>query len=360
MKIKTEVIKEMINKVYKGVGNNKLIPITGLITVLLENKVFSLISTTGQSQLIVKTETDEDDFVVSVKADVLYELIQKTTSEFMTLNIQENGLEVSGNGRYLIDIPLDEEGKVIKINFNQIEKSKVIDKINMKELRYAINIHKPSVAETMDVYSLTGFYFEPEIMITTNALVACVSNITYFKNKKILIPNDIVKLFDVFGDTDVKFTFDKELNFEINADNIILCGKLMEEVESYPVTAIQNLANSESNNYVKINKKELLQAVDRLNIFVDEYDKNAVRVVFSEKALRLKNLKDSSFEILDVIETNIKKDTSVTLDVCLFENQLNAYPEDIVSIYFGAKNSIKLISENRSQIIATLIDEGKK
>lgn len=359
MKIKTEIAKEMISKVYKGVGNNKIIPITGFISVIVENKTFYFISTTGQSQVIARNQTDEQDFSVSVRADILYSLIQKTTSEFIVFSIEGNGLEIVGNGKYLLDIPVDENGDVIIIKPNRVDTTAKAHKIDMKVLRNCLNIHKPSVAETIDMYSLTGFYFSTENVITTNAFVACVSHEKYFSDEPLLIPYEVVQLFDVFGDNKVEFFIDKNLNFEVRTAEVILCARLMDEVSEYPVGAVLKLVDSKVNSSISIDKKILMEAVSRVNLFVDEFDKNAVKLTFTKNNLQLDNLKNSGHENVVTISTDIKEQFAITVNIVLFENQLNAYPGEKVQMNIDSKNSIKLISENRTQIIATLIDEGE-
>jgi hypothetical protein len=352
-----------MTKVIKGAGNNKLIPITGLVMIKLFGKVFSLTTTTGESQLVVSVndDSDESEFLVSVKADIFNSLVQKTTSEFIVMDLTEKGLEVRGNGTYMIEVPFDEESKIIEIPIINVGDTEKVINIDMKELKQSLSIHKPAVSDSAEVYCLTGYYFD-ETVITTNALVACSSNVNYF-GKKVLISSAVVGLFEVFEDITIDFKFCSNNAFSINSGNVCLYGKFMDEVDTYPVVAIENLINTEMKSFVKVNKKEILQAVDRLNIFVEEYDKNAINILFDNGFITLNNAKNSSTETVAVKETNLKanKDSfKCTVDVELFKLQLNAYPEDIVEISFGSNRALKLKSEKRCQIIALLLDEVKK
>ena len=60
MKIKTEILKEMVSKSIKGSSQNKLLPITNYIGIEVKNKILTLITTDGNNQLKIKQEIELD------------------------------------------------------------------------------------------------------------------------------------------------------------------------------------------------------------------------------------------------------------------------------------------------------------
>ena len=60
MKISTVKLQSMMNKVIKGVGNNKLIPITSLIGITAEDGTLTIVSTDDTNYLYVSEVLDNE------------------------------------------------------------------------------------------------------------------------------------------------------------------------------------------------------------------------------------------------------------------------------------------------------------
>ena len=108
--IKTVKLKEMVAKAVKGVGNNKLIPLTSLMAIELKDATLTLITTDATNYLYISEDkVVGEDFYVVVDANVFSKLISKMTCEDVTLEIKSDiiALQVKGNGTYKIELPLD-------------------------------------------------------------------------------------------------------------------------------------------------------------------------------------------------------------------------------------------------------------
>ena len=115
--LKTEKLKEMVSRAVKGVGNNKLIPLTSLMAIEVKDNKLTLITTDATNYLYVcEDKIVADDFYVVVDANVFSKLISKMTCENVTLEVSSGiwVLNVKGNGNYKIELPLDENGEPIK------------------------------------------------------------------------------------------------------------------------------------------------------------------------------------------------------------------------------------------------------
>ena len=88
--IKTQELQEMVGRSIQCVTNNKLIPLTSLMSISVKSAVL-LLTTTDATNFYYnysKTKVDCEDFEVSVLADLFTKLIQKTTSENVTIEIE--------------------------------------------------------------------------------------------------------------------------------------------------------------------------------------------------------------------------------------------------------------------------------
>ena len=85
--ISTVKLQEAVSKAIKGVGNNKLIPLTSLMCVEVINSEMTLITTDATNYLYVKENVNSDDFYAVIDANTFAKLISKMTCENVVLNI---------------------------------------------------------------------------------------------------------------------------------------------------------------------------------------------------------------------------------------------------------------------------------
>ena len=103
-KVKTTILQEMVSKAVKGASCNRMIPITGLIEIKVNDGVLSLTTTDATNTLILsKKDIPGDDFYAVVPIDIFSKLVAKTTAEYISLAVDDGILEITGNGSYRMD-----------------------------------------------------------------------------------------------------------------------------------------------------------------------------------------------------------------------------------------------------------------
>ena len=113
--LNTGLLQTMVAKSMKGASCNKMIPITGLMAIQLKDHKLTLITTDATNYLyITEDKVDGEDFYVVVQADMFSKLVSKLTCENVTLVVADNTLNIKGNGNYKIELPLNEDGELIK------------------------------------------------------------------------------------------------------------------------------------------------------------------------------------------------------------------------------------------------------
>ena len=92
LKLQTSVVKTLTSKVVKGMGNNKMLPITEMIGINIENNVLSFVSTDGKNtvQSHFKLEEPTENISFAINGNSFAKLVQKTTTESVTLSIEED------------------------------------------------------------------------------------------------------------------------------------------------------------------------------------------------------------------------------------------------------------------------------
>ena len=358
MKIKTEVLQKMVAKAIQGSSNNRMIPISSLIGIELKDKTLILRTTDGSNQLKISQEieliaSDEKfdlDFYTIVDTEIFSKLVGKTTKGEITLENKENYLLFTGNGDYKLDIAINEEGEMVRFpDVKNIEKE--AEEIDVKALKEALEISKSSVAKTMEVPCLTGYYIATDKVISTDRQLVCDFKKELVK-EPLLISSEMAELLKLIDEEKVNL-LKEDNNLIFYTDTITISGKELEGKEIYPVQAIDNLTKLEYSNSITVNRQELLNVIDRMSLFVSDYDKNGVHLAFTKEALLVKSQKSNAQELLDA-ECTSEEEYNVLVDIEMFKNQLESLQEENVTIYFGQDKSIELKEKDIILVLSLL------
>lgn len=356
LKLQTSVVKTLTSKVVKGMGNNKMLPITEMIGINIEDNVLSFISTDGKNtvQSHYKLEEPAEDISFAINGNSFAKLVQKTTTESVTLSIEEDKLTFKGNGTYKFSLTLDEEGEVVKIDPIKINKEEfegdAVQEITTRNLKDAYNINKSSIAITNEYPAYTGFYFDESGVITTNSLKICFFKQPLFKNKLLLKPS-FVSLFSLLDGEKVK-VYQTSSEIFIVSDDVTLKSEKMIEIEDFPVDNIKPFLENEMPYNVKLNKQALLNLLERISVFVSPFDKNSIKLDFLKEGLRVWTLDGVNNEIIPYVNADKFSEASLLVDVINFKELVSSNPDVELTLTYGSPNAMKLTFGNVTQVIA--------
>jgi DNA polymerase III sliding clamp (beta) subunit (PCNA family) len=363
LKIKTTELQGMISKAIECVSNNKLIPITSLISIRVENKKLILATTDYTNYLYVTSTSlvECEDFEVSVFADTLAKLIQKMTSEYteFIVNEGENILTIKGNGTYKMELPLDETGKPIKFPKKVDRDSLVITDfdfdVKISTIRSLINVNKSAMATDMNLPVLVNYYCGEQV-ITSNRKTCCWNPVNEFKKPMLISPRLMELLSVVSGDKITVHFVSSEGTAEHSevvflTDSDLIYAPISEGIETFPIVPLSNLINSEFNSMVTLPRKEILDVIDRLSLFVSSYDKKAINLVFSDEGLLLSSKKSSGSELVKCKGGNNIVPFSCAINIEFFQAHLSSQDSELVDIYYGSPTAIKLVSGDIINVI---------
>ena len=366
MKIKSEVLQRMVAKVVQGCSNNKMLPLTSLIGITCCDGLLTLTTTDGSCVFEVKEKVAELDgagnFYSIVNAEQFAKLISKTTKEYVELHNNENYLEVVGNGTYKLDIAINEEGQLVQFKPEPVisENTKQFE-VNIADLQNAIKVAKASIAKTMEIPFLTGYLICDEVVTTDRQLVC--------KLEKLILPEpvlissvmaDLLMLFDL--DADDKLVLYKQDNtLMFSCKKYCLFGNELEGKEDFVdkiVIAINNLTSLAYTNTATVSKQELLGILDRMEVFVSDYDKNSVFLRFdsASHSMQVQSRKSNAIEELRLKDTDVVGDFEYLVDIEMLKSQLQSLSSDEVHIQYGNQKSIQL-KENELTLVIALLDK---
>lgn len=360
--LKTAKLKEMVSRAVKGVGNNKLIPITGLMSVGLKDGELTIITTDGTNYLYVKAnKIVGDNFNVTVSADVFSKLISKMTSEDVTFDFRPDitMLEITGNGKYRIELPLDEDGQLIKypdpvekLGFDSDKYDTTV--LNRSTVQVILETLKSALAVTMENPCYTGYYVGDQVVATDTYKIASMG-VKIFDSPRLLSP-EFMNLLGVINT--------EKINVSIMGDKIVcstpdctVYGVVMDCIDEYSIDAISGLLDTEFDSFCSIPKTAFVQLLDRLSLFVGAYDKNEIRLTFTRDGLHVSSKASTGVEIIKYISSENFIDYTCTIDIEMLMQEVKAIQSDVIELHYGTDNAIKLVDGNITIIVALLEEE---
>lgn len=355
MKLRTELLKDMISKSVKAASDNKLIPITSLIKIEAKDGEIILETTDATNYLYVKGKTESADSLYAVVGvDIFSKLVAKTTSEFIELSVANDMplLKVRGNGDYTIEMPLDENGGLI-VYPDPVSEIKGIDFEDTVKRLVVSNILtsvKPSLATTYENPCYIGYYIGSRVLATDSYKIAGLKEA--FCTKETLVSPEVMDLLGVMTADTIKVEAHNN-QFVYRTDDVIVYGPEMGGKEDFAVEPIENLLDTVFEYSCKLDKNIFLSVLDRLSLFISPYDKNAVRLTFAKDGLQISSKASSGIEVIPY-KDGFAGSFTCDIDIEMLTQEVKAVQSDTVSLQYGEDNAIKLEDGNLSIVVALL------
>lgn len=358
-KVSTNVFKQLVSKAVKGAGMNPSITSSRLLAIELKNNVLTLVTTDGCAYLEVScSDIAGGDFYAMVDVDTFAKLINKMTSEELTLAIEDNRLVVTGNGVYDFAMCFegDELARFKDYHFETGENSYVM---NTNVLKTILKTNKATVCTNTEMPELIAYHFGPMGVLTTNRTCASLTKAN-FTDISFLLPVRTVALMEVLSGTEIKF-YVTETNVKIVSDDVTIYSPKKVETErgkKFPVEVLTNMFSNElAEDYVVLNRTSFISALERLLLVSDKYNQNLLELTFTETFLGLRNVRSSNVgsgvETLEYTTNNLKNPMVVKLTGTVLLNDLKAIMDDDIKIHLkGSTAPIVIDNENICLLIS--------
>lgn len=344
--ISTEVLKRLVSKAMKGVREDKTKPLTSLICLRLENDILTAITTDGTNYLYTKESCKGSDFYTVVGAERFSKLVSKLTCETTELKVTKNALEVNGNGKYKIEIPLDEGEPIAYPDpVAELELGDAV-RVNRSDIKAILSSCKFSLATGEGVPCYKGYYVGESVTTTNNHVMSSL-HINLLGTTALISPR-MMDLVNV-GTAKTLLTYILEDMVVWESSDCVVYGPFMEGVEDYPIEGIKNYINQKMDSCCAVDKKTLLDALDRITLFVNE---DVIKMTFTDEGLRIESDQSASVETVPYLETMNFEPFSQSIDVSEFIKVVKVYPIDSVELQYGSERALKLDAGNLIFVIA--------
>lgn len=364
MIIRNEDLKDICNKILYAFDptSSDIVQIKGVDNYLHMS--------VGNGEYFVEVKLnmyEEVDFNATINGDIFLKLISKITSDTVEFNTKDNFLVIKGDGSYKLPLIYknDKMLEVSKINIsNVINNFKISSNILNSIYQYDDKDLKKFVIDNVQ----TLYYLDKDgcIKFTSTAYVNSFSlpeAITLFLTKK------VVKLFKLFNvDDEIDFTLGKDDNngFIVNklmlkSNNICIMTLLPLEdslISRIPVNFIREKANHKYSYNIMINKSAILNAINRLSLFMSPEILSNYNVIFKfndDRIIIFDNSESNSEEIY-LLDGSISFDDKIKLNILDFKSALSNFKEDNITMSFD-DNSIVVLKNNYISLIVPGIEE---
>lgn len=355
MSIQTVRFQELVAKSAKGASENKLLPITSLMALELKDGVLTLTTTDSSNTLkVIADKVEGDNMYVVVPVELFSKLVARTTSDNITLTVTENSLEVRGNGKYNIPLPMDEDG-VVRFPEYVFEKIGDPETVQLTTIKNILAINKSAVGRNIDTPYLCGYYCG-DMVLTTDELVLCLNDIKLVKDPIFVYP-EMMELLALNNVENINF-YRNDNFFLFETPTMVLHGVEHDGKDMFPVEDVMGFLDEEFSSSCKVPKILLQSVIDRLSLFIEPYDKNGAYLTFTKDGVKVTSKKSSSVEIINYVESTNFQNYVCCVDIPQFKTQIDTIPGDTIHLWYGHDVAIKLTADKVTQVIALLDDEN--
>ena len=369
IKLKTSILRDALNKVAKVCSFKPELPLTFLIEIKTEEDKLSVMGTDGLSTLIVNSKLDEpvESMRAVVDAKIVSNLLSKITTEFVELNMNKQSLTITGNGVYELELRVDEAGEIVSFPLVEFNMDEAKDELNLKSLVSKLLVSMNIIPEDFDDKELRYCYVGDNVVTAGPSVITSIENDEDMKNKEFYFRPEYLNIITTLPYEKAKYLINEE-NFIIGNNDFTLVTKRSKEDEEYlsqfkevTYVNIKKLTEAELKNKAKINRSTILGLVDRLSLFVSEYENYALYFKFMPDKLIVSSGRDNGKEEFSLKDPQTEGlvEYTVTYSLIDLKRQLEALNQDEVEIQFDNESEIiKFVDGKIIEIVGPIDPEG--
>ena len=378
--VKTALLKTLLDKVSKGADEYGLQHISTCVSIeVAEGNL--ILRTTNKTHLLKVTAPKLFDasveFYACVPNQLFWKLVSKISTETIVLEVEEKKLNVKGNGDYSIPLAFDVDGSVCKIQdiaFEEFtdtlnEAGEVVGKeaiavksfeLTSAQMKDMLTYNAASAERvTAAASSVIGYYVDTKGIITYDS-TACLNNMQ-LPDVLAFMPVKLVELCQVFTGDKVKFDLlpsiirvssgDDELTYKLQSATL---------ASEYPADTIRGLAENKFTGSCKVNKAELLNALDRLALFVKIGPTQVVarlQLIFEKGSLKLYDRAGKNIELLKSVDGYGVEEFTQDIDLYYLKSLIACHESETLTLSYGNDVGIMITDKNIVQLIPYLEED---
>lgn len=306
--ISCDELNALLSKAMKCIlkGGSKIDPKTGMIQMTLKNNMLSFRTTDTRSTLIVRMpDVPGDDFTVVLEIEEFSKILPKQTVKELTLTVQDDVVELKGNGTYKLDIQMEDSGKLVFDDIPVIQNPEIAKQFDRKELVDIIKVSGKFIGTAFADPRVCGYYFS-DAVITTDNVVASFYKKQLF-DEKFLIHSTTFNLLESMTDDKVVF-YKKGDQIQFLGDTFFIDAKIHPASDEYPEDILKEYLKEQYAASVIVDVKAISDAVDRVDVFASSVilsgEGSGVIFDFQEDHIQISDKRGKSVEYVPYVVKN--------------------------------------------------------
>lgn len=358
IKLKTETLRNMLNKAVKVCSFNNMLPLTSLVEIETNEKGLS-VKTTDNITTFIVTEAIEGltPARVVVDANIITALVNKITTEEIEFIISDSALTITGNGVYNLEIRVDESGEVVKLpTIDQELINSANKEFDFKAITDRLKICRPAIPENDDQKEYNNYYMKETVIATNEFKISAIANIESIKDEELFIPAEFGKILIELDYAKANY-IRKDKSLVIVGENFVISTVMYGEFDKFPLENIKGAIGQQYKYSAVIKKKDLSSLLDRLTLFVTAYDGGSVDFIFTPNGLKVTNQKKTCDETIEYTNKNISDlvELPCVVNIEYFKAQLDILPSDEIEFRFGGSDTaLAMVDGTIVQVVALL------
>lgn len=357
MILNTAKLKTMLNTLGKCKPNN-LLEITNYYNMCFREGGLILTAYDGSNYIQVKdfnatldmhNNTEEN---IIIRSDQFGKLVSKVRNDTVDLQVKEGYLQVKADGLYKCEIYEGEEYPL----FTKLDNKDVIE-VDLGQLKHGFKAGKDTKSNIASDGPLFNFLIRDEKLIGTNGVKLSCTSIPNFTGDVLITPT-LAQLIQAMEGSDVTVIIGNE-HIQFETDNTIVYGPLGEGVAQFP--NVNPLLDYEFIYHCKLNVSRLLDAVDRLKLFLGKYEGHVIDMDFIQDALILST--NTASEVIDYHSTDYGDsawdDVRRNVNVYYLAEILKAMKGELCTIGYNSDGGFIQLTCGTDTFILALISERR-
>lgn len=369
MRVDTKEFKKICQTILYAIDNKSESVFASTLELVVKDRVLNLNVTNREYYVSVKLNIDYDDeFRAAVNATTFLKLISKFTTENIELIVNGNVLNVIANGNYSIPMIFNGDSllelPVIELS-NEITNEQTIPYDILSSIVY---YNTKEMQRGNPNHEWSRYHYVDEQGAITAVTGACVNSFTLANPIKLLLTDQVVKLFKLFT-TDVNIKLSQEATdtgrsltkLLVCNDSIKLVTKLIGMTDSsligtFPVSACRSMASTNYTYSTVISKSDLLAAIDRLKLLSADEKIGKLKFTFdgTTSYLYLLDRSENNSERLVLTKdfTTVVNTYDSILNLDNLQSVLSTCDEEYLTVCFGNHRTMVFKRGNVSDILS--------
>lgn len=357
IEVKTEVLQNMVNKAIRGASCNQLIPLTSYIGITFVPNVLNLLTTDGMNYLNVSCDLEGgEELRAVVLADTFAKLVRRLGGDTVKLSLTDKFLLVECHGSYKLELLLDDEGKPIdfKMPFDNFADKPKLGEFSRSLITRMMVSLKQSLATVPTRPHYCCYRMGDEVIATNTSLIS-ILNQKVFETPK-LVSAECMNLLDAVvdeGKSAAPYQLDGAVVYDCG--NAVLYSREPNGIENFNSASIKGFADGEFPYHCTISVDALIETLERIDIFVSEYEKlRPADLEFTQDGVTVTSRNTGGVELVQYETLEGEPQFTCTIDVKSMLLVLQAQSSDVVDLYFGTEQTLKIVDGDLVTILALM------